>query len=102
VGAARTGRRLGRAPHVEVGGDWGVLLGGVNVDDRLIPELARIVPRPLARKLQTASFYRSSVVGLTIDEREAILAALENPPDSLGDLRDELLREVQWRRRERL
>jgi hypothetical protein len=79
-----------------------VLLGGVNVDDRLIPELARIVPPALARKLQTASFYRSSVVGLTINEREAILTALEKPPDSLGDLRDELLREVQWRRRERL
>jgi hypothetical protein len=86
----------------EVGGDWGVLLGGVNVDDRLIPELARIVPPALSRKLQTAAFYHSSVVGLTIDEREAILAALEKPPDSLGDLRDALLREVQWRRRERL
>ena len=79
-----------------------MLLGGVNVDDRLIPELARVVPSALARKLQTAAFYRSSVVGLTIDERDAILAALENPPESLGDLRDALLREVQWRRRERL
>ena len=105
------GRGAGRTPREEARervsqsrweGDWGVLLGGVNVDDRLIPELARIVPSALARKLQTASFYRSSVVGLTIDERDAILAALENPPESLGDLRDALLREVQWRRRERL
>jgi hypothetical protein len=70
----------------------------VDVDDRLIPELARIVPPALSKKLQTASFYRSRVVGLTTDEREAILAALEHPPPTLGDLREALLEEVQWRR----
>lgn len=79
-----------------------MLLGGVSVDDRLIPELARLVPPALAHKLQTASLYRSKVVGLTFNEREEVLAALEDPPESLGDLRDALLLKLQWRRRERL
>ena len=79
-----------------------MLLGGVSVDDRLIPELARLVRPALAHKLQTASLYRSKVVALTFDERDEVLAALENPTESLGDLRDALLLELQWRRRERL
>jgi hypothetical protein len=34
-----------------------------------------------------ASFYRAAVLGLTVDERKAILAALETPPPSLENLR---------------
>jgi hypothetical protein len=42
------------------------------------------------------------VLALTIDDREAILRALGDPPDSLGELRGVLLREHKWRVREGL
>ena len=78
-----------------------MVLGGVHVEDRLILELARIVPTNLGRKLTTAHGLRSQVIALTADEREAVLDALERPPESLGDLREALLGEVQWRHRRR-
>jgi len=79
-----------------------MVLGGAHVDDRLIPELARVVPPVLSRKLTTAHTLRSQVVALTTNEREAILAALERPPERLGDLRNALRREVQWQPRRRV
>jgi hypothetical protein len=42
------------------------------------------------------------VLALTIDDREAILRALDDPPDSLAELRGVLLREHEWRVREGL
>ena len=78
-----------------------MVLGGVEVEDRLVLELARIVPPNLGRKLATAHALRSQVIALTTDEREAVLDALERPPESLGDLREALLAEVQWRSRRR-
>ena len=79
-----------------------MLVGGVPIDDRLLRELARIVPRTLARRVDTALLYRAKVLGLTIAEKETILAALEDAPADLTELRDALLREVEWRRAESL
>jgi hypothetical protein len=42
------------------------------------------------------------VVALTIADREAVLRVLEDAPDGLAELRGVLLREAEWRRRERL
>ena len=78
-----------------------MVLGGAHVDDQLIPELARVVPPVLSRKLTTAHTLRSRVA-LTTNEREAILVALERAPERLGDLRDALLRKVQWQPRRRV
>ena len=41
-------------------------------------------------------------MALDIRERETILAALDDPPAGLEELRGVLLQEVDWRRREGL
>jgi hypothetical protein len=79
-----------------------MLLGGVDVEDRIVRQLANIVNRPLAHKLEKALLFRSVIVGLTRDEMETILTALESAPAELHDVRDLLLSERQWRLRERL
>jgi len=42
------------------------------------------------------------VLALDVAERETILAALDDPPTGLEELRGVLLHEVAWRRREGL
>ena len=79
-----------------------MLVGGVPIDERLLGELARVVDRKLAQRLDTALLYRAKVLGLTVVEREAILKALENPPPGLEELRATLLRDPRWRLSERL
>lgn len=79
-----------------------MLVGGVPIDDRLLRELARIVPPTLARRVDTALLYRAKVLGITVAEREIILAALEDAPADLAELRGVLLRELEWRRPEGL
>jgi hypothetical protein len=79
-----------------------MLVGGVPIDERLLRELARVVDRKLAQRLDTALLYRAQVLGLTVAEREAILKALENPPPGLEELRDILLQDPRWRLSERL
>jgi hypothetical protein len=74
------------------------LVGGVPVDERLLGQLARVVPPMLARRLDTALFYRAKILALTIEERREILAALEDPPTGLEELRAMLLQEDAWRR----
>ena len=79
-----------------------MLVGGVPIDERLLRELARVVDRKLARRLDTALLYRAQVLGLTVDERAAILKALENPPPGLEELRATLLQDPRWRLSESL
>ena len=79
-----------------------MLVGGVPIDDRLLRELARIVPPTRARRVDTALLYRAKVLGITVAEREIILAALEDAPADLAELRGVLLRELEWRRPEGL
>jgi len=74
-----------------------VLVSGVAVDERLLKQLSEVVPLKVSRRLDTALLYRAAVLGLTVDERRAILAALEKPPAGLEDLREILLQDVAWR-----
>lgn len=55
----------------------------------------------LARRVDTALLYRAKVLGITVAEREIILAALEDAPADLAELRG-VLRELEWRRPEGL
>ena len=77
-----------------------MLVGGVPVDERLLRRLAEIVPPAVARRLDTALFYRAAVLGLTAAERRAILSALENPPSGLENLRRTLIQDPAWRQPE--
>ena len=57
-----------------------MLLGGVDVQDRLVRQLANIVNRPLAHKLEKALLFGSVIVGLTQDEMEAIPHSARSRP----------------------
>ena len=56
----------------------------------------------IAEKLEVAYDRETIVLALTIADREAILRALDDPPDELAGLRGVLLREHEWRLREGL
>ena len=76
-----------------------MLVGGVPIDDRHIPQLAGVLPTALANKLTVARTLGSQVVGLTAAEREQILMAIERAPGKLDDdLRYLILRQASWRR----
>jgi hypothetical protein len=79
-----------------------VLVGGVPVDERLLRRLAEVVPPAVARRLDMALLYRAAVLGLTRSERRAIVAALENPPSGLENLRATLVQDPSWRQPEGL
>ena len=81
------------------GGD--VLLGGVDVDDRVVRDLAAILDRSLGNKLESALVFRAKIVGLTTEERRRILAALEHAPAGLETVRQVLLTSEAWRLRDR-
>jgi hypothetical protein len=44
----------------------------------------------------------TKVLALTLVDRESILWALDDPPESLAELRAVLLQEIAWRQREGL
>jgi len=76
-------------------------LAGIPVSDEAILELARLVDdTDLATKLEDAYRRDVKILALEISERETILAALEDPPADLAELRGVLLRELEWLRRE--
>jgi hypothetical protein len=73
-------------------------LAGIPVRDDLILELARIVDdSELAARLERAYRNEIRILGLDVPERETILAALEDPPPGLEELRATLLQEHTWR-----
>jgi hypothetical protein len=74
-----------------------MLFGGVSVDDRLVRELARVLNRPLERKLEQALVFRAKVVSLSRDEKAAVLAALEQAGGELDQVRELLLADESWR-----
>lgn len=77
-----------------------MLLEGVPIDERQIPELAGLLPTPLANRLTVARTHGSRIVALTAEEREQILMAIERNPGRLDyDLRHLILRQTSWRRR---
>ena len=79
-----------------------MLLGGVEVGERVVRELAAIVSGSLRGKFETALLFRAKIVGLTREERTAVLSALEKAPGELPGVRELLLADEGWRPRERL
>jgi hypothetical protein len=81
---------------------WSNLSGSARSPARseLVRELAARVDEPTAAVLERALEVETVVLALSIEDRERILRALEECPDSLGDLRAVLLQEHVWRVRE--
>ena len=78
------------------------MLSGVVVDDRLVRDLAARVGKPLGSKLDIALRFRAKIVGLTKDEKAAVLRALEHAPAELRELRDVLVADDNWKLNQRL
>ena len=80
-----------------------MFVAGIPARDEAVLELARLVDDPaLADRLETAYGRETKVLALTIPDREKMLAALEDAPADLAELRGMLLRELEWRRAEGL
>jgi hypothetical protein len=77
-------------------------LAGVPVEDGVVRELTARLDQPLRGKLERALLFRATVVGLSWEERSAVLAALETGPPGLEGLQDLLLSHEAWRLRQRL
>jgi hypothetical protein len=74
-----------------------MMIGGVWVDDRHVRDLVAIVQRPVGWKLEQALLFRAQIVAMTRDEKRAVLAALEQAPAELEELRELLLADENWR-----
>ena len=68
-----------------------MVLDGVSVDDRVVREIAAVVGKPLAQKLEQALFFSAEVVALTRPEKDAVLAALDRMPWEYEEVRELLL-----------
>jgi hypothetical protein len=81
-------------------------LAGVVVHDEDVLDLARLRHDAgfddTAEVLVVALEAEQAIVALTIQDREAILRTLDDPPIGLAELRGVLLREHEWRVREGL
>ena len=53
-----------------------MILGGVTVDDEFVRRLIVLLNEPLRGKLERALMFRAMVVGLSPEEKEAVLAVL--------------------------
>ena len=83
-----------------------MMLAGIPVRDQDVLELARLLRDAdfdeTAETLENAYDVECNVLALTIPDREAIVRALDDPPERLSELRGVLLREHEWRVREGL
>jgi hypothetical protein len=81
-------------------------VAGLRVRDEDVLDLARLLHDAdfddTAEALVVALETEQGIVGLSIEDREAILRALDDPPASLEQLRGVLLSELEWRVREGL
>jgi hypothetical protein len=81
-----------------------MMLAGLPVPADAIQELASIVRAAgadeLADRLEQAVADDVKLLALTLDERAVMLAALEDSPQELAELRAVLLADHQWRRTE--
>jgi hypothetical protein len=82
------------------------MLAGIPVRDQDVLDLARLLRdagfNETAETVEDAYDQEVKVLALTITDREAILRALDDPPDGLAELRGVLLAEHTWRVREGL
>lgn len=78
------------------------ILAGVRVPREQTLELAAMLTRDgsdhTARVLIAAITKGHELVKLTTEDREAILAVLDHPPEELVELRNVLFAELTWRR----
>ena len=83
-----------------------MMLAGLPVPIDAVEDLAELVRAAgaddLADRLERAAADHVALLALKIDERAIILAALEDPPEGLAELRGVLMNEHQWRQREGL
>jgi delta 1-pyrroline-5-carboxylate dehydrogenase len=83
-----------------------VMLAGLPVPPDAVEELVGLVRAAdaddLADRLERAVAEEVKLLALTLDERAVMLAALEDPPQQLAELRAVLLADHQWRRTEGL
>lgn len=80
-----------------------MMLAGIRVPNEDVCELAGLVDEPTATVLRNGVERETVVLALSIDDRERILQALDDPgTDGLAELRGVLLREHEWRVREGL
>jgi hypothetical protein len=83
-----------------------MVLAGIPVPDRLVLELVGRLRdagfEGTAARLDGAYDREARILALTIASREAIIRALEDCPDGLGELRAVLTKEHEWRKREGL
>jgi N-acetylglutamate synthase-like GNAT family acetyltransferase len=83
-----------------------MMLAGLPVPADDVAELAHLVRTAgaddLADRLERALGDDVKLLALTLDERAVLLAALEDPPPGLAELRAVLLNDHQWRRGEGL
>ena len=68
-----------------------MVLDGVPIDDRVVRDIAAVVGKPLAQKLEQALFFSAEVVALTPTEKDAVLAALDRMPWEYEEVRELLL-----------
>ena len=77
------------------------MLAGIPVADKDVLELARLLREvgfdEVAVRLEGGYDSETKVLALTIEDRERIIRALDDPPAGLAELRDVLLREHTWR-----
>jgi len=78
-----------------------MMLAGCPVPNSAVVELARILRHNgagnLADRLDRAVADQVKLLALTFPERAVLLAALEDPPDTLTELRAVLLSDHRWR-----
>ena len=79
-----------------------MMLAGLRVPNDSVRELAALVDEPTATELRNALERKTAIVALTIEDRERILRALDDPPHGLAELRGVLLSEHEWRVRDGL
>ena len=79
-----------------------MFIAGIAVLTDDVLELARRVDPTLAQRLHDAVDRETTMIALTVPERETILRSLADCPDGLTELRGVLLREHEWRQREGL
>ena len=78
-----------------------MVLDGVSIRDRVVRDVAAVVGKPLAQKLEQALFFSAEVVALTRTEKDAVLAALERMPWEYEEVRELLLAGDRWGRNRR-
>jgi uncharacterized protein (DUF1778 family) len=79
-----------------------MMLADIRVPNDYVRELAGFVDEPTASLLERALELQRVVLALTIEDRERIIRALDDPPAGLAELRGVLVREHEWRVREGL